>query len=252
MDIDGKVIVITGAARGIGQEYARYLAGLGGRVVAADIADCAATLDLVKTGSGTAIGVRLDVANAASAQDMARAALDAFGRIDALVNNAALYGALKGGRFDAISEPDWDAAMAVNVKGIWNCCKAVVPALRQVGRWQHRQYRVAGRDLRDALRAALHHLQGRGDRAHARSCARAGRDNIRVNAIAPSAVLTEGTPRILCREDREGARLHPSRPARRVAAQPQPQRSGRDRALAGVRRAAASSPGRPLRSTAEP
>src|SRR5437667_12692424 len=60
-------------------------------------------------------------------------ALDAFGRIDALINNAALFGGLKGGRFDTIAETEWDAAMAVNVKGIWNCCKAVVPAMRQAG-----------------------------------------------------------------------------------------------------------------------
>jgi NAD(P)-dependent dehydrogenase (short-subunit alcohol dehydrogenase family) len=133
MNIDGKVIVITGAARGIGQEYARYLGGLGARIVAADINDCSSTLDLVKAESGTAVGAKLDVASAASAMDVARAAVDAFGRIDALINNAALYGALKGGRFDTISEPDWDAAMAVNVKGIWNCCKAVVPAIRRAG-----------------------------------------------------------------------------------------------------------------------
>ena len=193
MDIDGKVIVITGAARGIGQEYARYLAGLGGRVVAADIADCAATLDLVKTGSGTAIGVRLDVANAASAQDMARAALDAFGRIDALVNNAALYGALKGGRFDAISEPDWDAAMAVNVKGIWNCCKAVVPALRQAGGGSI--VNIASLAATYGMPYALHYTTSKAaviglTRGLAREL---GRDNIRVNAVAPSAVLTEGT-----------------------------------------------------------
>jgi NAD(P)-dependent dehydrogenase (short-subunit alcohol dehydrogenase family) len=133
MNIDGKVIVITGAARGIGQEYARYLGGLGARIVAADINDCSGTLDLVKTEKGTAVGAKLDVASAASAMDVARAAVDAFGRIDALINNAALYGGLKGGRFDTISEPDWDAAMAVNVKGIWNCCKAVVPAIRRAG-----------------------------------------------------------------------------------------------------------------------
>ena len=132
MNIEGKVIVITGAARGIGQEYARYLAGLGARVVIADINDCAQTLDLVRSEKGTAVRAKLDVASAASAMEMARTALDAFGRIDAIVNNAALYGGLKGGRFDAITEADWDAAMAVNVKGIWNCCKAVVPAMRQV------------------------------------------------------------------------------------------------------------------------
>ena len=193
MNVQGKVIVITGAARGIGQEYARYLAGLGGRVVAADIADCAATLDLVKTGSGTAIGVHLDVANAASAQDMARAALDAFGRIDALVNNAALYGALKGGRFDAISEPDWDAAMAVNVKGIWNCCKAVVPALRQAGGGSI--VNIASLAATYGMPYALHYTTSKAaviglTRGLAREL---GRDNIRVNAVAPSAVLTEGT-----------------------------------------------------------
>ena len=104
MNIEGKVIVITGAARGIGQEYARYLSGLGARIVAADIKDCSHTLDLVKTERGTAVGAKLDVASAASAMTVAQVALDAFGRIDALVNNAALYGGLKGGRFDTISE----------------------------------------------------------------------------------------------------------------------------------------------------
>ncbi len=97
MNVDGKVIVITGAARGIGQEYARYLGGLGARIVVADISDCAGTLELVKAGRGTAVGAKLDVASAASAMELARTALDAFGRIDALINNAALYGSLKGG-----------------------------------------------------------------------------------------------------------------------------------------------------------
>ena len=86
MKVDGKVIVITGAARGIGQEYARYFGGLGARVVLADINDCAQTLDLVRSEKGTAVCAKLDVASAASAMEMARIALDAFGRIDALIN----------------------------------------------------------------------------------------------------------------------------------------------------------------------
>ena len=133
MNIEGKVIVITGSARGIGQEYARYLGSLGARIAVADVNDCSDTLDRVKAEGGTAIATSVDVASAASAMDMARAALDAFGRIDALVNNAALFADLRGGRFEAISENDWDAAMAVNVRGVWNCCKAVVPALRNNG-----------------------------------------------------------------------------------------------------------------------
>jgi 3-oxoacyl-[acyl-carrier protein] reductase len=193
MNVDGKVIVITGGARGIGQEYARYFGGLGARVVVADINDCAQTLDLVKAEKGTAVAAKLDVASAASAMDMARGALDAFGRIDALVNNAALYGALKGGRFDAITEADWDAAMAVNVKGIWNCCKAVVPALRKAGGGSI--VNIASLAATYGMPYGLHYTTSKAaviglTRGLAREL---GRDSIRVNAVAPSAVLTEGT-----------------------------------------------------------
>jgi NAD(P)-dependent dehydrogenase (short-subunit alcohol dehydrogenase family) len=72
MNVEGKVIVITGAARGLGQEYARYLGGLGARIVVGDLNDCALTVDLVKTEGGTAVGTKLDVANSSSAHDMAR------------------------------------------------------------------------------------------------------------------------------------------------------------------------------------
>jgi NAD(P)-dependent dehydrogenase (short-subunit alcohol dehydrogenase family) len=193
MNVDGKVIVITGAARGIGQEYARYFGGLGARIVIADINDCAQTLDLVKTAKGTAVASKLDVASAASAIDMARGAVDAFGRIDALINNAALYGALKGGRFDTITEADWDAAMAVNVKGIWNCCKAVVPALRKSGGGSI--VNIASLAATYGMPYGLHYTTSKAaviglTRGLAREL---GRDSIRVNAVAPSAVLTEGT-----------------------------------------------------------
>ncbi len=193
MNVDGKVIVITGAARGIGQEYARYFGGLGARIVAADINDCAQTLALVKAEKGSGLVAKLDVASAASAMDMARGALDAFGRIDALINNAALYGALKGGRFDAITEADWDAAMAVNVKGIWNCCKAVVPALRKAGGGSI--VNIASLAATYGMPYGLHYTTSKAaviglTRGLAREL---GRDSIRVNAVAPSAVLTEGT-----------------------------------------------------------
>jgi p-cumic alcohol dehydrogenase len=108
------------------QEYARYIGGLGARIVVGDLNDCAQTVDLVKTEGGTAVGTKLDVANSSSAQDMARTTLDMFGRIDALINNAALFGALKGGRFDAIPEADWDAAMAVTAsKKVVECSISV-------------------------------------------------------------------------------------------------------------------------------
>src|SRR5262249_35669242 len=193
MNIEGKVIVITGAARGIGQEYARYFGSLGARVVIADINDCAQTLELVRAKKGAAVCAKLDVASGASAMEMARTALDAFGRIDALVNNAALYGGLKCGRFDAITESEWEAAMAVNGQGIWNCCKAVVPALRQAGGGSI--VNIASLAATYGMPYGLHYTTSKAaviglTRGLAREL---GRDNIRVNAVAPSAVLTEGT-----------------------------------------------------------
>ncbi len=192
MEIVGKIVVVTGAARGIGREFACGLGAAGARIVAADISDCGATMELLTEAGIRAISVRLDVRDAVSARGMVEAAIEAFGRIDALINNAALYGSLRGGRFDAIAEPDWDAAISVNVKGVWNCCKAVVPVMRQAG---------GGSIVNMASLAtygmpyALHYTTSKAaviglTRGLAREL---GRDRIRVNALAPSAVLTEGT-----------------------------------------------------------
>ncbi len=68
-----------------------------------------------------------------SCDAMAATALEVFGRIDVLVNNAALYAGLKGARFEQLDEAQWDAVMNVNVKGLWQCCKAVVEPMRRAG-----------------------------------------------------------------------------------------------------------------------
>jgi NAD(P)-dependent dehydrogenase (short-subunit alcohol dehydrogenase family) len=99
MSVADKVVLITGAARGLGFEYARALGAAGARVVAGDVADCTAAADAAGNG---AIGVALDVTDVASADAMAELAMERFGRIDALINNAALYGSLRGGRFNHI------------------------------------------------------------------------------------------------------------------------------------------------------
>ena len=192
MQLDGKVVIVTGAARGLGREFACSLSRAGAQIVAADINDCAETAALAAGAGARAIPLRLDVRHSTSAQTMAEAAVKEFGQIDGLVNNAALYGSLKGGRFEAIAEADWDAAMAVNVKGIWNCCKAVVPAMRQAG---GSIVNMASLAATYGMPFALHYTTSKAaviglTRGLAREL---GRDRIRVNALAPSAVLTEGT-----------------------------------------------------------
>jgi 3-oxoacyl-[acyl-carrier protein] reductase len=192
--LTGKVVLITGAARGLGFEYARSLGQAGAHVVAGDITDC--TDAAIAAGNG-AFHVNLDVTDVASCDSMAERAVERFGRIDGLINNAALYGALRGGRFNLIAETDWDAAMAVNVKGIWNCCKAVVPAMRQSSGGSI--VNIASLAATYGMPFALHYTTSKAaviglTRGLAREL---GRDNIRVNAVAPSAVITEGTAEFL-------------------------------------------------------
>jgi p-cumic alcohol dehydrogenase len=188
MSVTGKVVLVTGAARGLGLEYANSLTAAGARVVGGDVLDC----DIPNV-----LSVKLDVADMASVEAMVAAALKAHGRIDGLVNNAALYGSLRGGRFNQIDEKDWDAAMTVNVKGIWNCCKAVVPAMRQTGGGSI--VNIASLAATYGMPYALHYTTSKAavigmTRGLAREL---GRDNIRVNAVAPSAVMTEGTREFL-------------------------------------------------------
>jgi p-cumic alcohol dehydrogenase len=198
MTVAGKTIAITGAARGLGQEFARHLAAAGANLVVGDLNDCAHTLDLVSSAGGTGIAVKLDVTDAASAQAMIEAGIAKFGRLDGLINNAALYGALHGGRFETIADDEWDACMTVNVKGIWNCCKAAVPAMRQSigeGSGGGSIVNIASLAATYGMPYGLHYTASKAaviglTRGLAREL---GRDRIRVNALAPSAVLTEGT-----------------------------------------------------------
>jgi 3-oxoacyl-[acyl-carrier protein] reductase len=188
----GRTAIVTGAARGLGRTYAQKLIEAGMNVVVADKADTKETLDLMY-GPGKALGVALDVADFKSAAAMAERALNAFGRIDVLINNAALYGGLKGGRAEQIDEAEWDRCMAVNVKGVWNCCRAVIPQMRKQGGGSI--VNVASLAALYGLPYALHYSAAKAavigmTRALAREL---GRDWIRVNAIAPTAVLTEGT-----------------------------------------------------------
>ena len=134
MRLKDRVAIVTGAARGIGQTYCLALAREGAHIVAADILSCAETVAKVQQAGGEALEVTADVSNAQSTQAMDDQTVQRFGRIDILVNNAAIYGGLTLTPFAQILEAEWDRVMAVNVKGLWLCCKAVVPVMQQQGK----------------------------------------------------------------------------------------------------------------------
>ena len=193
MQLKDKVAIVTGAARGLGRAYAEALAREGAAVVAGDVRDCADTVKAIRDAGGRGLGVSLDVAKLESCKATADAAVKEFGRVDALVNNAALYANLKGGRFDQLDEAQWDQVMQVNIKGVWNACRAVVPLMR--AQKSGSVINISSLAPVYGLPYALDYSMSKGAViAMTRSLARElGRDWVRVNAVAPSAVMTEGT-----------------------------------------------------------
>ena len=190
MRLPGKVAVITGGAAGIGFAYAKRFLAEGARVVVADVADPAAAVDKLDA-AGRALGVRADVSDATSVRAMVEAALARFGRIDVLVNNAAVFATLKPQPFDEIPEAEWDRVMAVNVKGVWNCARAVVPAMRAQG--GGRIGNVASAIVAKGPALLMHYVTSKGavvamTRALAREL---GPDRITVNAVAPGLILSD-------------------------------------------------------------
>ena len=191
--LENKVALVTGAGRGLGRAYAEHLAAAGARVVAGDVIDCSETVEAIEAAAGTGFAVSLDVRDQASCDAMAERAMDTWGRIDVLVNNAALYGALHGGRFETLPADEWAACMDVNVNGIWRCSKAVIGPMK--ARKSGSIINISSLAAVAGLPYGLHYSTSKAAViGMTRSMARElGRDWVRVNAIAPSAVMTEGT-----------------------------------------------------------
>ena len=188
-----KVAIVTGASRGLGKEYAKALAAAGAHVIAADINDCSETISEIESSDHSAISIKLDVRDQDSCHDMANVAIAEFGKIDILINNAALYGSLSTGRFDKLDENDWNDCMDVNVNGIWRCSKAVINSMKE--NKSGSIINISSLAALAGLPYALHYSTSKAavigmTRAMAREL---GKDWIRVNAVGPSAVLTEGT-----------------------------------------------------------
>jgi NAD(P)-dependent dehydrogenase (short-subunit alcohol dehydrogenase family) len=187
--------VITGAGGGLGRAFARAFAQHGAGVVVADIDARAAgrTADELARAGGEAVALEVDVSELASTEAMARAARDAFGSVDVLVNNAAVYAGLERRPFDQIEVSDWDRVMAVNVRGAWLCARACAPALRVAPAGAI--INVTSATVLSGSPLWAHYVASKGALiALTRVLARElGVDGVRVNALAPGFVLTDAS-----------------------------------------------------------
>ena len=129
--LEDRVIIVTGGAHGIGRAYCEGLAREAARVVVADLDGPGAetVAEALSAGGQEALAVQVDVAQAEATERLAQAALARFGRVDGLINNAALFQrpAMSRVLFEQIPVEEWDRLMAVNLRGLFLCCRTVVP-----------------------------------------------------------------------------------------------------------------------------
>ena len=189
--VEGRVCIVTGAAQGIGATYAKSLAGEGAKVVVSDIDDASAVADEIRASGDDALALRSDVADWDSCQEMVAKTVEAFGRLDVLINNAAIFGKLERASIDEISPELFDRVMKVNVGGTFLCTKAAVPVMRE--QRYGKIVNISTSRIFAGLPFYLHYDASKGavfgmTRAMAKEL---GDDGIRVNAIAPGSTMSE-------------------------------------------------------------
>lgn len=189
-DLDGKVAVITGGAGSIGVAYGRALSEAGASVVLADVDESAASdaAAALQVDGLAAVGVAVDVRDLASAQAMAGAAVDAYGGIDILINNAAIMRDLPPYGLANMPVDEWDRVIDVNLRGPLLCTQAVLPSMLERGGGRIVNGLSAGAFSAGGIygisKYALHSLT-------ANLASELGPQGINVNAIAPGLVAAE-------------------------------------------------------------
>ncbi|GAA3219383.1 3-oxoacyl-ACP reductase FabG [Pseudonocardia petroleophila] len=195
----GRVVVVTGAAGGIGGRYVEALTAAGALVVAADVAaltDAGTELagKATAAGPGRAVFVAADITSDEDWTAVVDTARREFGRIDALVNNAAIYQGLGGKRhLTELTNDEWDRVLTVNVRGTWQAIKAVTPLMREGG--GGRIVNISSTVARMGAPGFAHYVASKAavdglTRAAAREL---GPDAITVNAVAPGLVSDEAS-----------------------------------------------------------
>jgi NAD(P)-dependent dehydrogenase (short-subunit alcohol dehydrogenase family) len=191
----GKVIIITGAGRGLGRAYAERLVSEGAHVVIAEVdseAGASTAKELCGRG-GDANHVQTDVSSEESTNSMAAYVIDRWGRIDGVIANAGLANSVGGAAYDEITVEKWDRMMEVNVRGTWLTCRAVGPHMQK--RKQGSIVTVSSDTTMWGSPKLLHYVTSKGAiEAFTRAMARElGPDGVRINCVAPGLLNNEAT-----------------------------------------------------------
>ena len=195
MLLKNKVAIITGASKGIGAAFAVGYAKEGAKLVIADIVDGDDTVAAVSKAGGEAIFVKTDVTRQDHCDAMVKAAADRFGRIDILVNNAAMYANIIKKPFEKITTEEWNRVMEVNTTGPFHCMKAAVPYMQARG---GKIINVASSVVFEGAAGMPHYVASKGAvMAFTRCMARElGGYNINVNSLAPGYTQSEASKKI--------------------------------------------------------
>ena len=190
MRLRDKVVIVTGGAKGIGRVYCQGVAAEGAKVVVADVADPKPTVKEIEAAGGQALGVECDVAREEDTRRLATETVARFGRIDVLVNNAAIYGTIVRRPFMEIPVEEWDRVMAVNLRGLFLCARAVFPTMKAQGKGKI--VNIASSTFFKGVPNYIHYTTSKGGVVgFTRSLARElGEHGIRVNAISPGFTLS--------------------------------------------------------------
>ena len=202
--LKNRVAVVTGGARGIGQAYSLGLAREGAKVAVVDILDTSETVSKIKELGAEAIGISVDVRSFDSTKQMADQTVKVFGKIDILVNNAALYGGLKMQSYHEIPEEEWDRLMSINVKGLWQCTKAVAPSM--IDQRYGKIINISSGTIFLGTPGLLHYVTSKGAVwAMSRCLSRElGGYGIRVNSITPGFTMSQASRDIMSASHAEG------------------------------------------------
>jgi len=192
MRLAGKVAIVTGGARHIGAVYCRKLAAEGAAVIIADVLDGDKVVQEITAAGGRAMALKVDVSKEEDTIQMAAETVKTFGRIDILVNNAAIFINIQRQPFYEITAEEWDRVSAVNIKGPFLCAKAVFPQMKE-----QRTGKIINISSSTAFAGTplfLHYVASKAALiGMTRSLAReVGEFGICVNAIAPGLVQHEG------------------------------------------------------------